>query len=283
MASVHYDRPGDRLKLWIQRQALRYNAAMEVISLQSGSNGNCYFVCAGDARFLIDAGISAQAVRQRLAPLGYATSAIQAILISHEHHDHSRSMGVFQRQFRAPLFVTRQTLAATPHASRPDRSADVRYFESGQTIQLGDVQIHTIPTPHDSVDGVAFVIEHRDRRLGILSDLGHVFDGLREVLLSLDAVIIESNYDRQMLAEGPYPEHLKRRIRGSGGHLSNDESAELVSKASMFQRLRWACLCHLSAENNSPQRALETHRQWVGRSLPLHVAGRDGASAPLSV
>jgi phosphoribosyl 1,2-cyclic phosphodiesterase len=256
---------------------------MKVISLQSGSNGNCYFVQAGATRLLVDAGISAQTACRRLAQFGQQIRDIDAILISHDHSDHTRSMGIFQRQFRAPLFITRKTLAAAQSAVRPGRLNDIRHFNAGDTVEIRDVRVDTIPTPHDSADGVAFVIEHEDRRLGILSDLGHVFDGLRDVLLSLDAVVIESNYDRQMLASGPYPEHLKRRIRGPGGHLSNDEAADLVAGATMFQRLRWACLCHLSAENNCPQRALQTHRRVVGPSLPLHVAGRDQASDELSV
>lgn len=264
-------------------EKIRYNSAMKVISLQSGSNGNCYFVQAGEVRLLIDAGISAQLARQRLAPFGYSPNGVDAILISHEHNDHSRSMGIFHRTFRAPLYVTRKTFAAAQSAASLGRINDLRHFDSGHSIALGDVQVHTIPTPHDGVDGVAFVIEHHERRLGILSDLGHVFDGLREVLLSLDAVVIESNYDRQMLAQGPYPENLKRRIRGPGGHLSNDEAADLVARTAMFQRLQWACLCHLSAENNCPDRALATHRRLVGHHFPLHVASREQASVELIV
>lgn len=256
---------------------------MKVISLQSGSNGNCYFVQAGEVRLLVDAGISAQLARHRLAQFGQEARPIDAILISHDHNDHSRSMGIFHRQFCAPLYLTKKTLVASQAAVRPGRMTDIRHFNAGQTIQVRDVQIHTIPTPHDSADGVAFVIEHEGQRLGILSDLGHVFAGLREVLLSLDAVIIESNYDRQMLARGPYPENLKRRIRGPGGHLSNDEAADLVARAVMFKRLQWACLCHLSAENNCPQRALDTHRQLVGRTFPLHIASRESASEELSL
>jgi phosphoribosyl 1,2-cyclic phosphodiesterase len=110
-----------------------------------------------------------------------------------------------------------------------------------------------------------------------------VFDGLHDLLLSSDAVVIESNYDREMLAHGRYPERLKQRIRGPGGHLSNDESADLISRTVMFQRLQWACLCHLSAENNCPTRALATHRKLLGPHFPLHVAGREQASDELSV
>jgi phosphoribosyl 1,2-cyclic phosphodiesterase len=110
-----------------------------------------------------------------------------------------------------------------------------------------------------------------------LTDLGHVFEGLKEVLQSLDAVIIESNYDSQMLETGPYSESLKRRISGAGGHLSNEDTATLLRDVNS-QRLRWACLCHLSEENNCPNRARKTHQNIVGNDLTIHVADRYGTS-----
>jgi len=111
----------------------------------------------------------------------------------------------------------------------------------------------------------------------VLTDLGHVFRELEEVVGTLDAVLLESNYDRKMLATGPYPEFLKRRIAGPGGHLSNDEAAEmLLARAS--PRLQWACLAHLSEENNSPAVALQTHRRVLRDRMPIHVATRYGAS-----
>jgi phosphoribosyl 1,2-cyclic phosphodiesterase len=124
---------------------------------------------------------------------------------------------------------------------------------------------------------VGFIFDDGDRRLGILTDLGHVFAGLAQTLLSLDAVLLESNYDPTMLEQGPYPEFLKQRIRGPGGHLSNHESARLLSAA--FQgRLKWACLAHLSQHNNHPALALETHQAMVGPHHRLVVASRYAAS-----
>jgi phosphoribosyl 1,2-cyclic phosphodiesterase len=131
------------------------------------------------------------------------------------------------------------------------------------------------------VDGVSFVITAGEKRLGLFTDLGHPFDGLTEVISSLDAVIIESNYDREMLESGPYPPHLKRRIRGSGGHLSNTEAAHLLHRAK--RRLNWACLAHLSEMNNTKERVLHTHRQILGDDLPLFVASRYEVSGVLTV
>ena len=260
---------------------------MNVISLQSGSNGNCFYVEARDIRLLFDAGITGRQAESRLAEHGRDIRHCNALLISHDHSDHSRSLGVFHRKFDLPVYVTRKTLRAADF-NRNLGPIDPCYFQAGETISFTssggeDVVVHSIPTPHDSADGVAFVIEHGNKRVGILTDLGHVFDGLRDVLLSLDAVVIESNYDPQMLMQGSYPEPLKRRIRGRRGHLSNNESADLISKVAMFRRLKWACLCHLSEENNEPDLAIEAHRRLLGSSVEIHVASRYGVSDVMEV
>ncbi len=161
----------------------------------------------------------------------------------------------------------------------PPMQTEPRYFET----KSESIIVHTIPTPHDSADGVVFVVENsKGQRIGILTDLGHVFKGLKDVLNSLDAVIIESNYDTEMLEYGRYPARLKRRISGRGGHISNLESANLVRQAKA-KRLQWACLCHLSQDNNSPEVALKTHQQIVGKDFPIHVARRDGPTTILEI
>lgn len=256
---------------------------MEVISLQSGSNGNAFYVRAGSRHLMFDAGISGSTAQTRLEKHGRDIRSVEALFISHDHSDHTKSMGVFQRKFGHSIFITQQTLDAVRRHRNPGKLSDVQLFNAGETIEFGDVQVHTIPTPHDSVDGVVFVVEHEDKRVGILTDLGHVFPGLKDVLFSLDAVVIESNYDHKMLETGFYPERLKRRIRGPGGHISNDESAVLLRDASFFNRLKWACLCHLSEENNHPELAVETHRQIIGDRFPIHVASRDSVSQVFEV
>jgi len=245
---------------------------MEVISLQSGSNGNCFFVQSGEVSLLFDAGISGNVAENRLREKGRNIRSVRGLLISHDHRDHTQSIGIFQRKFGFPVYLTEPTLQAVHRWCKLGRLPDVRHFKAGESIQFEHVTVHTIPTPHDGVDGVAFVVEDGQRRLGILTDLGHAFSGLREVLESLDAVIIESNYDEEMLEHGPYPPHLKRRIKGPGGHLSNLEAAQLIQPAA--NRLQWACLCHLSQENNHPRVALQTHREILGSDLPLYISGR---------
>lgn len=247
---------------------------MLTFSLQSGSNGNCIYVEAGEARLLFDAGISGKQAAARMAERGCAMEGVDALVISHDHDDHVRCCGVFHRKFKIPVWMT----AATRRAVRCDlgRFEGVNYFASGQSFRVKDVVVHTIPTPHDTADGVGFVVEHGGNRLGILTDLGHPFAGLRDLLASLDGVYLESNYDPGMLDSGPYPWPLKERIRGPRGHISNQESADLLRTVN--GRLQWAALSHLSGENNSPALAMETHRRTLGSGFPLRLAPREHCS-----
>ncbi len=252
------------------------------MSLQSGSNGNCIYVEADGVRLLFDAGISGRQAEQRLAAHGRDIRDVDALVISHEHRDHSRCMGIDQRKYGLPVHVTKKTLAASQSRHDLGEITDLRTYTAGSSLHFGTVTVETVPTPHDGVDGVAFVVDDGRRRLGILTDLGHVFDGLKTVIASLDAVLVESNDDPTILAEGFYPELLKRRIRGAGGHLSNVEAAELL-RDSAGERLKWVCLGHLSGENNSPELALNTHREMMGNRVPLFVAGREGATDVIEV
>jgi len=267
---------------------------MLTIPLQSGSNGNCVYVEAGTVetgmvRLLFDAGISGVRAKQRLERFGRRIEDVDAVVISHDHSDHTSTMGVFNRKFGLPIWATRDTFAAAGRRRSLGKIERVNHFEAGATLRFGangnEVLVETIPTPHDGADGVGFVVEHAGSRLGILTDLGHRFDGLDAVIGSLDAVVLESNYDPEMLAHGPYPAFLKARICGSGGHISNRESAELLRDSG--HNMRWACLAHLSEDNNSPQVALQTHAKILNndcqRRIILHVASRYDATGVLEV
>ncbi|NOX59647.1 MAG: MBL fold metallo-hydrolase [Planctomycetes bacterium] len=248
---------------------------MVTFSVQSGSNGNCIYVEAGDARLLFDAGVSARRLEQRMAEHGRSPHGVDALLISHEHSDHVRCAGIFQRKFACPIFMTKPTQRAV----RCDlgQLSEVRNFVAGKTLEFGSTRVHTFSTPHDAADGVVFVVEHDGKRLAILTDLGHVFERLELLLESVDAAYLESNYDDEMLQWGDYPAHLKDRIRGSGGHLSNHDAASVLKKVAS-RRHQWIALSHLSGQNNTPELALDAHRETVGKSFPLDVSSRDGVS-----
>lgn len=246
---------------------------MIAVSLQSGSNGNCIYVEAAGKRLLFDAGISGVQTERRLAASRRDVRKVDAVIISHDHADHVRCAGVLHRKYGLPIFVSRATLGAAGRYASLGEIADVGHFVSGEALRFGQVTVETMRTPHDAEDGVVFVICAEGKRLGILTDLGHVFAGLPELIGSLDAVFLESNYDPEMLERGPYPAFLKARIRGPRGHISNMESAELLH-GSASRALQWACLAHLSEQNNRPDLALHTHQRIVGDRFPLHAASR---------
>ncbi len=239
-------------------------------SLQSGSNGNCIYVETSDARLLIDAGISGRCAATRLVQHGRDMRNVNALLISHNHADHVRGAGVFHRRFHFPVFLTDSVFRHCREKIDPIRKME--HFHPGDVLSFGQTHVHTVPTAHDGIDGVAFVIESAGRKLGVFTDLGHNFPGLQEWVSDLDGVFLESNYDPAMLAAGPYPPWLQNRIRGDGGHLSNDEAATLLHAS--LGRLRWAVLSHLSEHNNTPDLALNTVRKMLTDRLPLAVASR---------
>jgi phosphoribosyl 1,2-cyclic phosphodiesterase len=252
---------------------------MEVITLQSGSSGNCVFVRSGDTRVLFDAGISGSKAASRLADFGCDIRECHALVLSHEHCDHISGAGVFHRKFGLPVYATLRTWNATRSKPSTGCIGSPNHFVSGKPFQIGSLRIEPLPTPHDAIDGVCFVIEdtHSGLRFGLFTDLGHVFPALRKTIGTLDAVLLESNYDDTLLRQGPYPQRLKDRISGKRGHISNDDAAGLLELGDA-DRLQWACLGHLSAENNSPEVALATHRERNGNRFPLYCADRHGAT-----
>lgn len=255
---------------------------MLLISLQSGSSGNCIYVESQGVRLLFDAGLSATQVSQRLATHGRSAEGADALFISHDHYDHVRCAGIYARKFQVPLFITSPTLTASRRSLEAGKGIDVQNFRAGSSVKVGHLTVETVATPHDAADGVVFVIDDGRHRLGICTDVGHVFGDLKSLVKSVDALFLESNYDEAMLANGPYPQSLKRRISGSGGHISNREAAELV-EGSATSKLQWLCLAHLSDKNNSPKKALAAHREVLGKNFPIQMTSREHATDIMSL
>lgn len=256
---------------------------MIAISLQSGSSGNCIYVEAGDIKLLFDAGITGVQAEERLALHGRDIRTVNGLIISHDHSDHVSHAGVYQRKYGIPLYITSRTLAAASSRCSLGKLNEVRHFRSSSLMHFGDVTVQAFPTPHDGEDGAVFIVSTDSKRLGIMTDLGHVFKDLVQLVATLDGVFIESNYDPDLLTHGPYPAYLKHRIRGPRGHISNHEAAELLRRASAAGRLKWACLAHLSEQNNDPALALRTHKTIVPSHVTLHTASRSKASGLFTV
>lgn len=250
-------------------------------ALQSGSNGNCIYVETQDARLLFDAGISGKVARQRLAEHGREITDVDAVIMSHDHSDHSRCAGVFHRKYDLELYMARRVWQATRDRLGAVEQRRLHEFEPGETLKFGGTEVATVPTAHDGCGGVAFVVTHEGKSLGIFTDLGHRFEGIEECIGRLHLVYLESNYDPQMLAAGPYPKWLKERIAGDGGHLANAEAAQLAKDAG--GRLQRLILAHLSEHNNRPELAVATAREHVGMELPISVALRHGVTEMFAV
>ena len=248
---------------------------MITFSLQSGSNGNSLYVECKGVRLLFDAGISGKRAESRMTEHGREIRNVDGLIISHDHQDHIRCAGIYQRKFNIPLYITEPTYHVARHSL--GTLEDVRFFHSGDPLDFGSIQVSTIRTPHDGEDGVCFVVEGDGKRLGIFTDLGHPFKGLEMLLGTLDAAYLEANYDPDMLATGRYPELLQERIRGNGGHLSNFETAKLLDGVDA-RCLRWVALAHLSEENNQPELASQTVSKTVGTSLPVYLTSRYAAT-----
>ena len=253
---------------------------MIAISLQSGSSGNCYYIESNGTKLLIDAGITASMAARRLEEHGRDINDVDALIISHDHGDHARHAGVYNRKYNMPVHITQRTLEVARKKHGIGRIDDISHFSTGDVIHVGNVSIETIASPHDASDGSLFIISSNEKRLGIWTDLGHVSDELYSKVSTLDGLFIESNYDPLMLDNGPYPAFLKQRIKGPDGHLSNIDCAELLKAGT---KLKWACLAHISNNNNSPETALGTNRWIVGVSIPLYTANRYLATEALKI
>jgi len=242
-------------------------------ALQSGSNGNCFYVETSDARLLFDAGISGKTAQQRMALHQRDINLVDALIISHNHMDHVRGAGVFHRKFSLPVYITPNAWKVCQPACGPIEN--LHFIQPGSTLTFGSTVVHTICTPHDAKDSLAFIIEDNHKKLGIFTDLGHRFDGLDTAIEKLDGLYLESNYDPEMLAHGDYPPWLKKRISGNSGHLSNQEAAQLVRDTN--DRLQFLVLSHLSQNNNLPELALATARKSLPDQLNISLAPRTAA------
>ncbi|HEY6007382.1 MAG TPA: MBL fold metallo-hydrolase [Geobacteraceae bacterium] len=221
---------------------------MRVCLLASGSKGNSIYVEAGDCKVLVDAGLSARQILARLQTIGVEGTQLDAILISHEHIDHTRGAGVLARRLKIPLVASHPTCGACREICGATETVE---FESGSHFAFKDIRIDPFPLTHDACDPVGFLIECRDGRIGIATDLGIVTGLVKDKLQGCRAVVLESNHDEEMLLNGPYPWHLKQRIKSRHGHLSNSQSAALLD-AIINPGLAGVFLAHLSEVNNDP-------------------------------
>lgn len=228
---------------------------MKFCVLGSGSKGNSTYVESNGVRLLIDAGLSAKCIEERLEQIGIPPSTIDAMIITHEHSDHINGVRVFQKRYGCPIYMTDATFKKCPPQTRAEVKAC--FYKVEKAIKFDGVEIQPFAVSHDAVEPVALVIEARGKRLGIATDLGYPTQLVRHKLKGMDALVIESNHDVRMLMAGPYPWEVKERIKSREGHLSNSQTAELLAEI-VHSNLKTVVLAHLSETNNTPETALES-------------------------
>lgn len=221
---------------------------VEICAIASGSNGNCYYIGNGEDAVLVDVGISRRQVLERMAKKGLNPAKIKGIIISHEHSDHFRGVRVLSNKLGVPVYMTVKTLERSWHPDRPDK---IVAFMPGDRFSIGSFTIHTFSKNHDAAEPCSFRIEHRGINVGVFTDIGSVCNNVSQQVGLCQALFMESNYDERMLWDGPYPYHLKRRVAGDMGHLSNAQAFNLVEQHH-HPDLKVVFLSHLSQENNRP-------------------------------
>jgi len=219
------------------------------LPLASGSRGNATLVEFGSTRLLVDAGLSARGLKERLSRVGLEPSALDAILLTHEHLDHARGAARLSKLHGIPVICAHETLDALDCS--PAHLAAWQPLDAGRVLDLGAVAIEPFPVPHDAARPVGYVLHGEGLRVGIATDLGHATTLVIERLRRCDLVMIESNHDDRMLLDGPYPWHVKQRVQGRLGHLSNHEAAAVL-RETVGDACRAVVLAHLSESNNRP-------------------------------
>jgi phosphoribosyl 1,2-cyclic phosphodiesterase len=243
--------------------------SLYITSLNSGSNGNCYYIGNDEEAIFVDAGISCRETEKRMMRLGLQMKRVKAIFISHEHGDHIAGLPVLAKKYQLPVYITSGTLE---EGRLQLNTEQVIPFEAYKPIQVGGLSVTAFPKFHDAADPHSFVVSSSSVRVGVFTDIGKPCDHLITHFQHCHAAFLETNYDEDMLMNGRYPPMLKNRIRGGHGHLSNIQALELFKKyrPSFMSHL---LLSHLSKDNNNPQLVKDLFEQHT-RSTSIIVASR---------
>lgn len=243
---------------------------MRFAVLGSGSQGNGTLISSGDTHVLVDCGFSLRETERRLARLGVSPESLSAVLVTHEHADHVHGVGLLARRYNIPVYLSRGTLRGL---RKPLEATG--FLAANDTFDVGALSIKAVGVTHDALEPLQYVFSDGRRRLGVLTDLGCYDTNLLDSYRGLDALMIEANHCRDLLARGHYPNFLKLRVGGDYGHLNNHQAARLVSELG-WENLQHLVLAHLSSKNNLPQLARQCFVDTLGCDPDwLQVANQD--------
>ncbi|MCF8067159.1 MAG: MBL fold metallo-hydrolase [Desulfobacterales bacterium] len=255
------------------------NNSLKICMLASGSKGNAIYISDGETSILIDAGLSGIELERRMKSQNINPEKINAIVVSHEHSDHVRGVGVLSRRFSLPVYINKDTL----DASQVGKLHDTINFKCGKDFSINAFKIHPFCISHDAEDPAGFMIKHNHSKIGIATDLGIATRMVKHHLTDCDLLVLESNHDPDMLEFGPYPWPVKQRIRSRSGHLSNGESRDLLGEL-IHDNLQQVILAHLSETNNSPRKARNVVAEAIkDRKIKLSVATQDRSGKMITI
>ncbi len=259
----------------------------KVCVIASGSKGNCLVVHSREHAVILDAGIPVRRILSVLDRFHIDRSIVRAVLISHEHSDHTRSVGALSRTLQIPVYITEPTYYKSLKALG-DLKGRIKFFQSEDEFPIGDIVIRSFQSNHDAVDGCNFTFTHAEmpwRKLGVATDLGKYLKTTERYLKECSTIVLESNHDKNMLLNGSYEWFLKQRISGEDGHLSNEQAVALV-RLIHHPEIKHIVLAHLSEENNKPEIAYNTMKEFldtIRSDINLIVASQDTETDLLDV
>ena len=252
-------------------------------SLYSGSSGNCLFLQTSNTKILIDAGESAKKISSALSSIEVDPTDIDAILVTHEHSDHVKGLGTFSKKYDIPVYANSRTWDAMEEQASKINEKNQKHFTIEENFEIGDLKIHPFKIPHDAANPCGFNIIHNNKKISIATDIGHMTSNIAHKLEDSSFVLLEANYDPNILKCSPYPYLLKQRIAGPNGHLANIDAGKTISFL-LNSGLEAVMLGHLSKENNFPELAYKTvvdeliSNNYNENALSISVAKRSDLS-----
>ncbi len=255
---------------------------LRFVSLASGSSGNCYFFGTEEFGVLIDAGIGSRTIKKRLKDIGIPLEIIQAVFVTHDHIDHIKAVGSLGEKFFIPIYATTEVHKGIQQSYGVTQKlfSSKKFLEKGEIVTIRDFEIEAFAVSHDATDSVGYTLHYNGKRFTVATDLGYICANAATHIRLANYLVIEANYDEDMLDEGYYPMHLKDRIRGKYGHLDNVETARFLAN-NYHEGLESIYLCHLSRDNNSPEKAFQVVQNELlkegielGENLRLEVLDR---------
>lgn len=265
--------------------------SMYMASIASGSSGNCIYVGSDTTHLIIDAGISGKKIELGLNLIGLTTKDLHGILVTHEHSDHVKGLGVVARKYKIPIYTSKDTASAILNSKSVGKIPDglMQIIDCDKDFFINDIKIHPFKTPHDATDPMCYTLKKGDKKISIATDLGEYNTYIINKLRDSNILFIEANHDINMLQVGSYPYYLKQRILSSKGHLSNDLSAKLICEL-IHDKLQYVVLGHLSKENNFDELAYETVKSEIinlfgdnSNQFKLLVAKREHNSQVIAI